>query len=443
MFRLARQHLSRRAMLRGVGTCLALPLLDAMVPRTSTANVPPRGQADSRRRMLCCYVPNGVNEREWTPDGTGPDWKPSPTLKLLDKHRGHVTILSGLGHPKSQGGHYGADTWLTAADLLGTPGRDYQNSVSVDQLAAEVQGPHTRFPSLELSNGGGTGGANHSHTLAFDRGGTPLPTENSPGRLFERLFTPEGAASREATVRRHAEQRSILDEILNDANSMSRQLSAADRRKLDEYLSSVRQTEVRVQRMQNWIDAPKPNVSRDGLRLGASPEGPHDRSMWLDSMLDLCCLALQTDTTRVITFEWAREASGFGPNGEDHHELSHHGGDSEMLQQLAGIDRFYLAKLVRLLDRMKSIEESESTLLDQTMILYGSGMSSGQGGGHSPKNLPLLLAGGRGIGFRHGKHVRLESDRVPLSNLLLTMLQQMGVERDSFADSTGTLTGIT
>jgi hypothetical protein len=279
--------------------------------------------------------------------------------------------------------------------------------------------------------------------LAFDHAGTPLPTENSPQRLFERLFAPEGQASREAMLRRHVERRSILDEILGEANSLSRRLGATDQRKLDEYLSSVRQTEERVQRLQNWIDVPKPNVSRDGLRLNAAPDGPHDRSMWLETMLDLCCLAFQTDTTRIITFEWAREASGFGPNGEDHHELSHHGGNPEVLQQLANIDRFYVGKLVRLLDRMKSLAEPEANLLDQTVILYGSGMNSGKGGGHSPKNLPLLLAGGSRLGFRHGKHLSFERDRVPLSNLLLTLLLAMGVERDAFADSTGTLSGIT
>ena len=443
MFTTVAQRLNRRAMLRGAGACLALPLLEAMIPRAASAEPSTRGAEGTRPRMICCYVPNGVNEHQWTPDDMGPDWALSPTLKLLSDHRAEVTVLSGLGHPKSQGGHYGADTWLTAADLQGTPGRDYQNSVSVDQLVAEVQGRHTRFPSLELSNGGGTGGANHSHTLAFDYAGTPLPTENSPQRLFERLFAPHDQASREAVLRRHAERRSILDDILGEADSLSLRLGAADRRKLDEYLSSVRQTEERVQRLQSWIDVPKPEVSRDGLRLNASPDGPHDRSMWLDAMLDLCCLAFQTDTTRVITFQWAREASGFGPNGEDHHELSHHGGNPERLQQLAGIDRFYLGKLARLLSRLKSIPEEDATLLDQTAILYGSGMSSGQGGGHSPKNLPLLLASGRRLGLRHGKRLKFETDRVPLSNVLLTLLHAMGIEQDAFADSTGALSELT
>lgn len=445
MFSTNRLRLSRRAMLRGAGACIALPLFEAMIPRTAWADPATRRAAAGGPppRMICCYVPNGVNEQEWVPSGAGKNWTLSPTLQLLGEYRADFTVLSGLGHPKSKGGHYGADTWLTAADLEGTPGKDYQNSISVDQLAAELHGRHTRFPSLELSNGGGTGGANHSHTLAFDHAGTPLPTENSPQRLFERLFAPEGQASRDAVMKRHVERRSILDDLLGEASSLSRRLGAADQLKLDEYLSSVRQTEERIQRLQSWIDVPKPEVSRDGLQLNASPDGPHDRAMWLDVMLELCYFAFQTDTTRVITFEWAREASGFGGNGEDHHELSHHGGDPEMLQKLAGIDRFYLGKLARFLGRLKAAPEGDGNLLDQTVVLYGSGMSSGKGGGHSPKNLPLILAGGHQLGLKHGRHLTWEVDHTPLSNVLLTLLHAMGLEQDAFADSTGTLAGLT
>ena len=447
MFGTDRQRLSRRAMLRGAGACIALPLLEAMIPRTALAGLltrrPGAVAGGPTPRMICCYVPNGVNEQEWMPDGTGSNWTPSPTLQVLGDYRADFSVLSGLGHPKSKGGHYGADTWLTAADLDGTPGKDYQNSVSVDQLAAQVHGRQTRFPALELSNGGGTGGANHSHTLAFDHAGTPLPTENSPQRLFDRLFAPEGQASRDAVMKRYAERCSILDDILGEADALSRRLGAADQRKLDEYLSSVRQTEERIQRLQRWIDVPKPEVSSNGLRLNASPEGAHDRSTWLDVMLELCYLAFQTDTTRVITFEWAREASGFGPNGEDHHELSHHGGDPEMLQKLAGIDRFYLSKLASFFGRLKGAPEEDATLLDQTVVFYGSGMSSGKGGGHSPKNLPLILAGGRQLGLKHGRHLKFEDDSTPLSNVLLTLLHVMGIEQDAFADSTGALPGLT
>ena len=444
MFATDRKPFSRRAMLRGAGACIALPLFEAMIPRTVLAEPSMEIAAGGPPpRMIFCYVPNGVNEAEWMPNDAGPNWTLSPTLQDLKDHRADFTVLTGLGHPKSKGGHYGADTWLTAADLEGTPGKDYQNSVSVDQLAAEVHGRYTRFPSLELSNGGGTGGANHSHTLSFDHAGTPLPTENNPQRLFDRLFAPEGRASHDAILKRYVERRSILDEILGEAKSLSHRVGGADRRKLDEYLSSVRQTEERIQRLQNWIDVPKPEVSRNNLQLNARPDDAHDRSMWLDVMLELCFLAFQTDTTRVITFEWSREASGFGGNGEDHHELSHHGGDPEMLRKLAGIDRFYLSKLAKFLGRLKAAPEGDGNLLDQTVVLYGSGMSSGKGGGHSPKNLPLLLAGGRRLGLNHGRHLKFEVDSLPLSNVLLTMLHLMRVEQNAFADSTGVLPGLT
>ena len=443
MATLNRRVLDRRTMLRGAGACIALPLLEAMLPRRLSAQTSPQTEqtAGPKPRMVFCYVPNGVNESEWMPKDAGSNWTMSPTLEVLKDYRADLTVMTGLGHPKSIGGHEGADTWLTGADLGGTPGKDYQNAISVDQVAAEVHGKHTRFPSLELSFYGGTGSARHSHTLAYDHAGTPLPAESSLQRLFDRLFAPEGQATREATLRRHAEQRSILDSILAEAGSLNRDLGKADQRKLDEYLGSVREAEKRVQRLQQWVDVPKPQVSRSGLNLNALPIA-HDRSVWLGVMLDLCRLALQTDTTRVITFEWSREAGGFGENGENHHELSHHGGDPGMLAQVAAIDRFHLRKLARFLGQLKTSEEAGGSLLDQTMVLYGSGMSNGKGGGHSPQNLPLLLAGGRKLGLKHGSHLKFEIDSTPFANVLLTMLHGMGIEDKRFMDSTGTLNGL-
>ncbi len=198
-----RQPLARRTVLKGMGVALALPMLDAMQPRKGWA-APSQftpwesSQVGPRPRMICCYVPNGVNILQWVPQDDGKDYTLSPTLEALSEHRDDFSVLSGLGHPHSQGGHSGADTWLTGANLTGTPGRDYSNQISVDQLVAESIGRETRVPSLELSDGSGTGSAGHSHTLAFDRNGTPLPAENSPRRLFERLFVPDDAASRDA-----------------------------------------------------------------------------------------------------------------------------------------------------------------------------------------------------------------------------------------------------
>ena len=227
---------------------------------------------------------------------------------------------------------------------------------------------------------------------------------------------------------------------MSDAKALHRELGQADRQKLDEYLTSVRQTEERVGRLQDWVDVPKPDVSDTGLALTSREGNAHDRPMWLDVMLELTYLALVTDTTRVVTFEWSREASGYGGGGENHHELSHHGGDAGMLRQLAQVDRFHVERLKHFLTLLKSTQEQDGAMLDRTVVLYGSGMNSGKGGEHSPDNLPTLVAGGQGLGLRHDQHLAFDpEDHPPLSNLLLTLMQSVGVEAESFQDSTGTL----
>jgi hypothetical protein len=438
----------RRHALRGLGAMLTLPLLDAMLPSLHAAPstfTPWKSSTAAHPRAIFCYVPNGVNITEWVPRTSGKDYTLSPTLEVLKAHRDNFTVLSGLGHPASQGGHSGADTWLTAADLKSKPGSDYTNAISVDQAMATVHGQATRYASLQLSDQSGTGGAGHSHTLSFDRNGTPLPAENSPQRLFERLFVPDTAGDRAATLKRYAERRSILDDVAEDAKRFNTKLGQTDRKKLDEYFQSVRDTEKQVERLQSWVDVPKPNVEKTGLQLGSQSGNAHDRPMWLDVMLELAYLAFITDTTRVITFEWSREAGGYGGSGENHHELSHHDGVPANLAKLAEIDRFHLSKLSRFMSLLQDTTEGEATMLDSTMILYGSGMNSGATtGDHSPKNLPLLLAGGRKLGFKHGQHLAHDSEKhPPLANVLLTILQRMGIEEQRFADATGTLTGLT
>ena len=199
-------------------------------------------------------------------------------------------------------------------------------------------------------------------------------------------------------MRRYAEKRSVLDNVLDEAKALNKKLGRADQTKLADYLASVRETELRVQRQVDWIDVPKPEIDATGLQLNSKPRDAHDRPMWLDVMLELSYLAFATDMTRVITFEWAREAGGFGIGGENHHELSHHGGDPGMLKKLAKVDRDYLTKLKRFLDFLQTTDEAGSPMLDHTMVVYGSGMNSGPRGEHSPKNLPLLVAGGNACG---------------------------------------------
>ena len=441
------QTLSRRHVLRGLGVALGLPLLDAMLPLgwgAPSTFQPLDRSAATQPRLICCYIPNGVNILEWMPVDSGADYKLSPTLEALKDHRSEFTVLSGLGHPVSEGGHSGADTWLTAANLKAKPGADYTNTISVDQQVAEVHGKDTRFPSLQLGDMSGTGAAGHSHTLSFDINGTPLPAENSPRRLFNRLFVPDTADDRAATLKRYAERRSILDALITETKGLDRRLGASDRRKLDEYLSSLRQSEKQIERLQSWIDKPKSTVQETGLQLASQPCDGHDRPMWLDVMLELSYLAFLTDTTRVITFEWSREAGGFGGGGENHHELSHHGGDAGMLAKLAVIDQFHLSRLGRFLTLLKSTAEADGNMLDRTIVLYGSGMNSGKGGEHSPKNLPTLVAGGGKLGLKHGQHLAFDPDKhPPLSNVLLTVTQKMGVPTEKFADSTSSLSGLT
>ena len=195
--------------------------------------------------------------------------------------------------------------------------------------------------------------------------------------------------------------------------------------------------------MRAWVDKPKAEVKETGLQLSSKPMDGHDRPMWLDVMLELTYLSFLTDTTRVVTFEWSREAGGFGGGGENHHELSHHGGDAGMLDKLAKIDSFHLSKLGRFLSMLKETAEGDSQMLDRTVVLFGSGMNSGKGGEHSPKNLPTLVAGGKGLGIKTGQHLAFDENKhPPLSNVLLAVAQKLGVESDKFADATGTLTGL-
>ncbi len=429
--------MSRRAALRGVGACISLPFLEAMVPTAvkaaSSQFKPLSSSPGAHPRMICCYIPQGVNIFNWHPNDSGRKWNLTPTLQPLAAHKSDFTLLTGLGHAHGPGGHQGHHTWLTAANLKGTPGKDYQNSISIDQVAAEHHGKETRFPSLELSEHG---------ALAFNRLGTPLPGEKDPRRVFNRLFVPEDQASRKESVQRHIERSSVLDVVLGEAASLKRRLGRADQRKLEEYLNSVRETERRVQRSKKWISVPRPNVDKTSLKLSSNWYSARDRGMWLDVMLELSYLAFITDTTRVVTFQWSREAGSLTHNGEDHHALSHHGGDPQALKKLGVIDEFHVSRLSRFLSLLKATKEASGSMLDHTMVLYGSGMNQGKKGGHSAKDLPLLLAGGRKLGLKHGQHLSFEVDSTPLSNVLLTMLQKMGIERDKFGDSSGTLTGL-
>ena len=443
--------LSRRHFLRGIGATMALPLLDAMNPLRAA------GAAAKPCRSVFVYIPNGVNGMTWQVTKAGRDFELSPSLKPLEKHREQMTIFSGLHHPNGLGqAHVCADTWLTGAKIDAQSARQYHNTISVDQMMAEVTSKDTRFSSLELSISSGTGQPNNTSTLAFSRDGVPLPAEDNPRVVFDRLFGAEPGgipAQRAALNKRH----SVLDSVLDEAKSLRLGLGSDDKTKLDEYLHSVRDVEQRTERLDAWLDVPKPQVDGAPFQRNVSKNqaGEYYRTMY-----DLIVLALRTDMTRVVTYMSGSEGNGLAiPEigvTQSRHQLSHHNGDPEVLARLAKSDAFIMQQFAYFLDKLKSEKDGEEPLLDRTMVLFGSGMSYGHS--HSNSNLPILLAGGNGLGLKHGQHLdfnqpadgykldydewrnlcgKPKDEKARLSNLMLTMLHKMDVRSEQFVDSLG------
>jgi len=445
-------RLDRRHVLRGVGVSMALPLLDCMLPARPTE------LASKPKRSVFIYIPNGVNTLDWQIQSAGPDYELTEPLQPLEKHRGNFTPFSGLHHPHAIGQNHKCDKiWLTGA-RIGQEGVDFRNTASADQLMAEVTGVHTRFPSLELTITGGT--------LAWSRDGVPLPAERKPSATFERLFgvAPGGIGAARRRLRRRA---SVLDVVLDDARSFRRTIGVEDRSKLDEYLGAVREVELRTERTDAWLDIPKPEVAPD-LRARLTRNIPDtDAGDYYRTMYDLMLLALRTDMVRVITCMSGSESHGLAlPEiglQQTRHELSHHGGNPEQMQRLTQADTFLVEQLAYFLDRLQAVDEHGESLLDRTLVLFGSGMAYGHS--HGNANLPTLLAGGRALGVEHGQHIDYNLPKTGkydvtdassiypvclqpvdgdarLSNLLLTMLQRMDVETESFADSLRTVSEI-
>lgn len=454
--------ISRRHMLRGVGAMVALPLLDCMLPlRASGAPVAAREGAAMARRSVFVYIPNGVNVLTWQITKAGRDYSLSEPLKPLEKHRENMTPISGLHHPGAIGcAHVCADTWLTGAKI-GMEGGAYHNSVSVDQMMAEVTSVKTRFSSLELSISAGVGQPNNASTLAWSRDGVPLPAEDNPRTVFNRLFGTESGgieSQRRALNRRH----SVLDVVLNHARAFRRSLGTDDRTKLDEYLHSVREVEVRTERLDAWLNVPKPKidaVTSEHLQRAVSKAqaGEYYRTMY-----DLIVLTLRTDMTRVVSYMSGSEGNGLAiPEigiPQTRHELSHHNGDPEQMARLSKSDAFITQQFAYFLDQLQATKDGEDTLLDRTMVLFGSGMSYGHS--HGNANLPTILAGGKALGLKHGQHIDYNLPSIKsynladsaghyslchkpvdgnarMSNLLLTMMQKMEVNAEHFVDSLG------
>jgi Protein of unknown function (DUF1552) len=446
--------ISRRHFLRGLGVTVALPLLDAMRPLRAVA----AAAADKPRRSVFAYIPNGVNGLAWQVAKAGRDYEFSESLKPLAKHRKNLTIFSGLHHPNGIGSqHVCADLFLTGAKL-DTNQRSVRNTVSCDQLMAEVTSLHTRFSSLELSVAAGVGQPNNSTTLAFSRDGAPLPAEENARAVFNRLFV-EDAGGVKAEGEKLKTHHSVLDAVLDDAKSLRRALGQDDRTKLDEYLHSVRDVETRTERLESWLDVPKPKLDKEEIAHFQRNVTKAQAGEYYRTMYDLIVLALRTDMTRVVTYMSGSEGNGIAiPEigvTQMRHSLSHHNGDPVILDRLARSDAFIMQQFAYFLDRLQTVQDGDEPLLDRTMVLVGSGMSFGHG--HHNANLPVLFAGGRGLGFKHGQHIdynlpkigaykldydewraitsRPQDDKARLSNLMLTMLQKMDVHTEQFVDS--------
>ena len=453
---LNRWQISRRQVLRGVGVSLALPLLNSMAKPTLGA--PSLPTPSKPKRSVFLYIPNGVNTLTWQIEKAGTDYEFSKPLQSLERHRADVTPISGLHHPKVLGKHHNCDkVWLTGADVP-SDGGAFRNTVSVDQLMAEVQGASTRFASLELAIEG--------HSLAWSRDGIQIPAERNTKTIFNMLFGVENE-SKSVISRRLNRRGSILDVVADDAKRTAQKLGSEDRTKLDEYLTAVRQVEVRTERAESWLNIPKPKIdSADEARLTRKLDMSQVKEYYR-LFYDLMVLALRTDSTRVITCMICSESNGGAiPDigiSQTRHGLSHHNGDPEQLRRLTETDTFLVEQFSYFLDQLKAHQEDGRPLLDTTQVLWGSGMAYGHS--HGNANLPTLLAGGRALGVKHGQHVdynlpkigqynvadanahyricsRPVDDNARLSNLLLTMLQRVDVETEQFQDSLGAISKI-
>ena len=439
--------ISRRTVLRGTGAAIALPMLEIMTPRLRAAEL----AADKVARMVCVYTPHGVRNSTWYPEKTGLNYTMSSTLEALTPLREKVSILTGLCHPRmaSNVGHAAAGRWLTGVndgDRVLVDFASPNKALSVDQLVANSIGTKTRWPSLQLSTESGAGVPGRSRTLSFNARGLPLPSMNKPRAVFNRLFVPDTAKDRAAERVRYQRQQSLLDNVMRQSKALERRLGRADRERLGEYLASIREVELQIDRNQKWLDHPKPEVDTSDLQFAFKT-----RSEFLKVMYDLMFFSLQTDSTRIITFMSGVEVDMYkwGELGANkaYHSLQHHNGNKVDMEKLSKVDKREADLLAGFLIRLNETAQGDGCMLDHTMVLYGSGMNNGVGvddgkGSHSTRKLPTLLAGGGKLGIKQGQHLVYEKDRTPLCNLHVTLMQGMGLERDHFVDGTGRLTGL-
>ena len=426
--------LSRRTVLRSAAAAFALPWLEAMAPRGLHAGEP-AAAVQAAKRLVCLYVPLGVCNESWYPKQTGRDFTLSPTLEPLAKIRHQLHVVSGLHHPHGITHHAGQGSFLNGRDYNKNPG------ITIDQEIAAVFGKSTRFPSLQLNyNNDGFAG------MSYTRDGIPLPGVGSTEAIFKRLFVPDDAASQQAARKQIAQRRSLLDGVRDEAKSFISTLGQHDRDKVEQYLFSVREVETMLDQSEAFIDRPKPTGDR--AILDSEWTGP---AADLRIKLNLIALALETDSTRVVSYLVDTEGSSatfphLGLN-ESRHGFSHHGGDAKLLEKLAITDRFYVSELARFLERLEDAKEGERSLLDRTLVLYGSNLNNGDGfkngtGSHVNDKMSMLLVGGNGLGLKGGQHLRCDDGSIPMCNLYLSVAQRLGLPLERFSDSTGPLAGL-
>ncbi len=419
----SRKRFSRRTLLRGAGVTMTLPLLEAMgTPRSHAAT-----SNESPRRMICINSTLGLHTPNLFPAMAGRDYELTPYLEPIRDFREDFTVFSGLSHPEVDGGHPAELCYLTSAPH---PRADnFKNTISLDQFAIEQLVPDTRFGSLVLASSSSRG-------LSFTRSGVPIPAEERPSRVFKSMFVDGTPKEIDTQVQRLKLGQSIMDTIMDEAKDFQNGLGVQDKQKLDEYFSSVREVEKRMVKAQDWSRRPKPKVdAKSPVDIASSVEVPSRVRL----MIDLMHLALQTDSTRFITFalNGLNAVPVIAGVTQDWHNLSHHGQDPAKLAELRVIEVQQMQLFGELLTKLKGTREAEGTLLDRTIVLFGSNL--GNASSHDNKNLPIIVAGG---GFQHGQHLAFDPKKnPPLCNLYVQFLRQLGAEVNAFGSSTGTIPG--
>jgi hypothetical protein len=429
-------------MLRGLGTTLALPLLDAMVPPLLALQKTP---AKPITRLGVMYVPNGMVMDQWTPAAEGAAYEMTSTLAPLTPYRDNLIVLSNLACVPSPGRPGGAHAKASTRFLtnISPPTSEtwLDAGISVDQILAKEMGADTQLASLELSvESGETAGAcdvgfacAYTNTISWLGPSTPLPTENNPRAVFERLFGDSGSTDQRTRMARIRQDRSILDSVRDEVAHLQGTLGAGDRSKLIEYLEAIRDVERRIQKAEEQSDKELPVVEHP-----AGIPGTYDEHVKL--MCDLQVLAYQTDLTRIVTFMLGREFSGvtYPQIGvpDAHHPITHHQQEVEKIAKVVKINHYHVTQFAYLLEKLQSTPDGDGSLLDHTVMMYGTGM--GDCNAHDPRNIPLVLAGGRSVQLKGGRHIRYAKE-TPLANLHLTLLDKFGVHLDRIGDSTGRL----